>query len=82
MHLAAAAGVPTLGLFGPSNERIYRPTGPHTAFVRTPESLAELTNFRGYDSGTVGSLMGGLSPAAVIDAASALWRRVHEQEAA
>ncbi|MFN7226000.1 MAG: glycosyltransferase family 9 protein [Holosporales bacterium] len=82
MHLAAAAGVPTLGLFGPSNERIYRPTGPHTAFVRTPESLAELTNFRGYDSGTVGSLMGSLSPAAVIDAASALWRRVHEQEAA
>ncbi len=25
MHLAAAAGAPTLGLFGPSDERLYRP---------------------------------------------------------
>jgi heptosyltransferase-3 len=82
MHLAAAAGVPTLGLFGPSNERVYRPTGPHTAFIRTPQSLAELTNFRGYDPATVGSLMGSLSPAAVVNAASALWRHIHEQEAA
>lgn len=34
MHLAAASGVPTLGLFGPSDERIYGPWGPHAAAVR------------------------------------------------
>jgi ADP-heptose:LPS heptosyltransferase len=34
MHLAAAAGAPTLGLFGPSDERHYAPWGPAAAFVR------------------------------------------------
>jgi ADP-heptose:LPS heptosyltransferase len=34
MHLAAAAGVPTLGLFGPSDERLYAPWGPKTRVVR------------------------------------------------
>jgi len=34
MHLAAAAGAPTLGLFGPSDERLYAPWGPSTAVVR------------------------------------------------
>jgi ADP-heptose:LPS heptosyltransferase len=40
MHLAAAAGVPTLGLFGPSDERLYAPWGEHARVVRGP---------RGYD---------------------------------
>lgn len=34
MHIAAAMGTPTLGLFGPSNDVEYSPHGPHTAFVR------------------------------------------------
>jgi len=34
MHLSAAAGAPTLGLFGPSDHRLYRPWGPRAAFVR------------------------------------------------
>jgi ADP-heptose:LPS heptosyltransferase len=34
MHLAAAAGAPTLGLFGPSDERHYAPWGPATRVVR------------------------------------------------
>jgi heptosyltransferase III len=42
MHVAAASGVPTLGLFGPSEDRHFRPWGPNAAFVRTPESKAEL----------------------------------------
>jgi len=42
MHVAAAAGVPTLGLFGPSPEWLYAPWGPHTAIVRTPQSYDEL----------------------------------------
>ncbi len=42
MHLAAAAGAPTLGLFGPSPDRRYRPWGAHAAFLRTPEPVSEL----------------------------------------
>jgi ADP-heptose:LPS heptosyltransferase len=34
MHMAAAAGAPTLGLFGPSDERLYGPWGPHARTVR------------------------------------------------
>lgn len=42
MHLAAASGSPTLGLFGPSPEYWYAPFGPKTAFVRAPESYEML----------------------------------------
>src|SRR5580693_8928975 len=34
MHMAAAAGAPTLGLFGPSDERLYAPWGPRARTVR------------------------------------------------
>jgi ADP-heptose:LPS heptosyltransferase len=34
MHLAAAAGAPTLGLFGPSDDRLYAPWGPKARAVR------------------------------------------------
>jgi ADP-heptose:LPS heptosyltransferase len=36
LHLAAAAGAPTLALFGPSDERAYGPWGPKTRVVRGP----------------------------------------------
>ncbi|MEI9890723.1 MAG: glycosyltransferase family 9 protein [Caulobacteraceae bacterium] len=42
MHLAAAAGAPTLGLFGPSDERLYGPWGANTRTVRGPRSLAQI----------------------------------------
>ncbi len=38
MHLAAASGVRTLGLFGPSPENIYGPWGGKALYIRTPES--------------------------------------------
>lgn len=34
MHLAAASGCPTLGLFGPSDEQLYAPWGEATRVVR------------------------------------------------
>ena len=40
MHLAAAAGAPTLGLFGPSDERLYGPWGKTTRAVRGPRDFA------------------------------------------
>jgi len=39
MHLAAAAGCPTLGLFGPSDDRLYAPWGAHARAVRGPREL-------------------------------------------
>lgn len=34
MHIAAATGAPTLGLFGPSDERVYGPYGTRTRALR------------------------------------------------
>lgn len=36
MHLAAAAGTPTLGLFGRSRASEYAPAGPHADFIAAP----------------------------------------------
>jgi heptosyltransferase-3 len=81
MHLAAAAGTPTLGLFGPSRDELYRPWGPHCAVVRTAESFEELTSRPGYDHRTTGTLMGGLSVDAAATAAARLWHRCQEKAA-
>lgn len=62
MHCAAAAGVPTFGVFGPSYPLIYRPYGDHASYARTPETFDELIDFEGYDPKTLDhSLMGSLS---------------------
>jgi len=42
MHLAAAAGAPTLGLFGPSDDRLYAPWGPKARTVRTSRDFEML----------------------------------------
>ncbi|MDE2165906.1 MAG: glycosyltransferase family 9 protein [Alphaproteobacteria bacterium] len=42
MHLAAAAGAPTLGFFGPSNVKEYAPWGPRAAYVHTALGYWEL----------------------------------------
>jgi ADP-heptose:LPS heptosyltransferase len=75
MHLAAAAGVPTLGLFGPSPEWRYAPWGPHAAYVRTPESFAELQARRDAMGEVRETMMGGLAVASVLEAAEALLQR-------
>ena len=41
MHLAAAAGAPTLGLFGPSDDRLYAPWGPNGRALRAARSFDE-----------------------------------------
>jgi len=37
MHMAAAAGAPTLGLFGPTDAGVYRPAGPKAEAVLSPD---------------------------------------------
>lgn len=75
MHSAAAAGVPTVGLFGPSRPDIYGPRGACTAYVRTPESFEELTGFPGYDPKTLDrSLMLSLTAENVIAGVLRFWR--------
>ncbi|MEQ8354351.1 MAG: glycosyltransferase family 9 protein [Kiloniellaceae bacterium] len=80
MHLAAAAGTPTLGLFGPSPEARYRPWGPKAAFVRTPESFEELTGAPGFDFAAKACFMESLSVDAVEAAARRLWDWVKARE--
>lgn len=68
MHSAAAAGVPTLGLFGPSYPHLYAPWGDHAGYIQTPQTYDELIDFEGYDPKTLDhSLMNDLKPEYVID---------------
>ncbi len=75
MHLAAASGAPTLGLFGPSPERRYGPWGADAALVRTPESFETLmARVRAGETGA-GAMMASLSVDAVETAALGLIAR-------
>ena len=67
MHCAAAVGVPTLGLFGPSYPHLYRPWGEHTAYISTPASFDELIAYPGYSAKTAPCLMHSLTVQAVKD---------------
>jgi ADP-heptose:LPS heptosyltransferase len=80
MHLAAGAGAPTLGLFGPSREVHYAPWGERAATVRTRETWQELVTAPGFDHRTSPTLMDGLTVEAAETAARALWRRCHDEQ--
>ena len=80
MHLAAAAGVPTLGLFGPSPVELYAPWGPHTATVATATPFAQLFG-PDFDRFTTDTLMDSLSVDAAEEGARRLWARVSGEAA-
>jgi len=71
MHLAAAAGAPTVGLFGPSDERLYAPWGEATRVVRGPREFEQI---RAADPGFSQALchMMDLSVSSVVEAAREL----------
>lgn len=75
MHLAAAMGVPTLGLFGPSREQHYGPWGSRALAVRTELSYEEILAAPGYDYTRHDSHMGTLSVEKVLAAALQLIAR-------
>lgn len=68
MHVAAAVGTPTVGLFGPSRPELYAPWGARNIVVRTRSTYAELTSAPGYDHRTTGSLMDEISVEQVLEA--------------
>ncbi|MGY6532244.1 glycosyltransferase family 9 protein [Glycocaulis sp.] len=70
MHMAAAAGTPTLGLFGPTDERIYGPWGRATLAVRAGGPADERERDRLKASPT--SLLADLELAPVMAAAHSL----------
>ena len=80
MHLAAASGVPTLGLFGPTQEALYAPWGEHTGIVRTSIPFAEIFP-KEFDHRTSDSLMDSLSVEAAEEGAIDLWRRSRTEAA-
>lgn len=72
-HIAAASGVPTLGLFGPSSEVFYGPFGPHCASVRGPRSFEDICHAPDFDHRRADCLMLDLEVGKVAEAAGALW---------
>jgi heptosyltransferase III len=80
MHLAVAAGVPTLGLFGPSLEEHYAPWGPLGAVARAEKSFDEIFP-PDFDHRRTGTLMDSLGVDTVEQAARALWQRATEAAA-
>lgn len=67
MHVSAAVGTPTLGIFGPTNDAVYAPHGPNTAIVRGAPYRKGLSD--------PGSLMHAVSVESVAEAVNKLMDR-------
>jgi len=80
MHLAAASGAPTLGLFGPSNVKEYAPWGPRAAYVQTALSYWELYK-PGWQLTPADSMMDSLSVDMAEEGARSLLQRIKGEAA-
>lgn len=80
MHLAAAAGAPTIGLFGPSDERLYGPYGEDTRVVRGPRPFEQFVTLDPQLSQAI-SHMTDLPVSQVVAAARELLAATEEKEA-
>jgi len=74
MHIAAASGAPTIGLFGPTPASRYAPWGARTAVAQTAIPSLDLYG-KDFDHRTTDTMMDSLSVEAAEAAARALWRR-------
>jgi heptosyltransferase-3 len=75
MHLAAASGVPTLGLFGPSPHALYAPWGERTSFVSTDIAYPQHWLMLKDDPGFLGHMMDSLPVERAAAAATQLLAR-------
>lgn len=80
MHLAAASGVPTLGLFGPSQSALYAPWGPLCAHVQASLSYEEIFP-EDFDHRSTDTLMDSLTVDQAEEAAVELWSRAQDAAA-
>lgn len=74
MHLAAASGIPTLGLFGPSPMELYAPWGVNCEVASTSVPYEEIFP-KDFDHRGSDTLMDSLSVDAAEQAARKLWTR-------
>ena len=63
-HLAAAAEIPVFSLFGPTDDRLYKPYGQDVTVIRTPQSYKDLKIKAVFGSHAV-SMMDDLAPQTV-----------------
>ncbi len=75
MHLSAAVGAPTLGLFGPSRPEHYAPWGRLTDFVRSGVPYETIAATPGFPDPACGSLLADIPADKVVDAAVALLQK-------
>lgn len=75
MHLAAATGIPTLGLFGPSPVEQYAPYGDLCAYVQASLSFEEIFP-EDFDHRNTDTLMDSLTVDQAEQAARKLWTRI------
>lgn len=72
MHLAAAVGARTLGLFGPSRDEHYAPWGDGNRVIRTPAAYEDYLTPNGLDTALAARLMGEIRTDTVFAAAAEL----------
>ena len=48
MHLSTAAGIPTIGLFGPTNDKVYGPKGRKNYTIRTEKKYEDFINDKNF----------------------------------
>jgi heptosyltransferase-3 len=80
MHLAAASGIPTLGLFGPSPAEQYAPWGPLCDHVQASLGFHEIFP-EDFDHRNTDTLMDSLSIDQAEEAANLLWARARDAAA-
>ena len=80
MHLAAASGTPTLGLFGPSQAKLYAPWGDLCDHVQASLAYDEIFP-ENFDHRNTDTLMDSLSVDQAEQAARALWLRAKDRAA-
>lgn len=77
MHMAAALDIPTIGLFGPSDNRRYAPFGDHHLILRTPKNLRQIETTPGFSYQAKQSFMTDLSIDTVWNTVCNQWERMH-----
>ena len=57
MHLSIAAKIPTIGLFGPTDEKLYGPLGKNNLAIRGEKTFLEIINQNDYKMGETKSYL-------------------------